>query len=101
GQRRGGRFVAGCPRSGEETRWPQSSGPSGASLCALRMEPVCSTHPRAVARAQEDWSPRESQARRYATREDAERAAEAFSSNAQAREYVAISSSGECARTAA
>lgn len=39
---------------------------------------------------QEDWSPRESQARRYATREEAEREAEAFDTNAQAREYLAI-----------
>ncbi len=39
---------------------------------------------------QEDWSPRESQARRYATREEAEREAEGFTTNGQAREYLAI-----------
>jgi hypothetical protein len=39
---------------------------------------------------QEDWSPRESQARRYATQEEAEREAQAFRTNAQAREYQVI-----------
>jgi hypothetical protein len=40
--------------------------------------------------SQEDWSPRKSQARRYATREEAERDAQTFGTNAQAREYLAI-----------
>lgn len=39
---------------------------------------------------QEEWSPRPSQARRYPTRQEAERVANAFSTNEQAREYLAV-----------
>ena len=39
---------------------------------------------------QEEWSPRESQAQRYATREGAEQVAANFTTNAQAREYVPV-----------
>ena len=52
--------------------------------------------PESGRQGQEDWSPRESQARRYATREEAEREAEAFSTNAQAREYLAIQFRSQC-----
>jgi hypothetical protein len=39
---------------------------------------------------QEDWSPRESQARRFATQEEAKREAASVSTNAQAQEYRAV-----------
>lgn len=46
--------------------------------------------PQSGRQGQEDWSPRESQARRYPSREDAEREAASFTANSQAREYMAI-----------
>ena len=39
---------------------------------------------------QVDWSPRESQACRYATREEAEWQAQTFATNAQAPEYLVV-----------
>jgi len=46
--------------------------------------------PRNGRQGQESWSPRESQAHRYASREDAERDAASLTTNAQAREYLVI-----------
>jgi hypothetical protein len=46
--------------------------------------------PKSGRQGQQEWSPRTSQAHRYATRDDAERAAIGFATNSDALEYEVI-----------